>query len=52
MTPAPLAYELDDPDEVHVVPLLGKEHELSPSCWCHPDPDPDLPNLFVHTIEQ
>jgi hypothetical protein len=50
--PLDIAYELDDPDEVHIVPLQGREHELNPACWCHPDPDHECPQLYVHNLEQ
>jgi hypothetical protein len=45
-------YPAMDAEEVHVVPLVGREHELSAECWCHPEPDPEFPNLLVHNLEQ
>lgn len=34
---------------LHVYPTGGREHKLSKECWCHPTPDPDEPNVWVHS---
>lgn len=39
------------PDAVHVYPLFGREHILTDSCWCHPQPDPQEPTLLIHNQE-
>lgn len=38
-------------DDVHVVPIAGREHELSIGCWCHPERDPEVPELIVHNLD-
>lgn len=35
---------------IHVVPLIGPEHVCSETCWCHPEPDNDQPELIVHNV--
>jgi hypothetical protein len=41
-----------DYDQVHVVPLMGREHVMQPDCWCHPETDPEFPDMYVHNVEQ
>jgi hypothetical protein len=43
----------NDYDEVHIVPIYSRrEHDLSKDCWCHPDPDPECHDMFIHNVEQ
>ncbi len=36
---------------VHLYPLFGPEHICSGfKCWCHPEPDPDDPELILHNV--
>jgi hypothetical protein len=39
-------------ETVHIIPLVGRRHDLSKTCWCHPTPDDEEPRLFIHHIEQ
>ena len=33
---------------VHVYPTFGRQHVLSPDCWCYPDTDEDHPGVLLH----
>lgn len=34
---------------IHVVPLNDlRDHEASITCWCHPTPDEDEPQVILH----
>jgi hypothetical protein len=35
----------------HVYPTFGREHEMTPECWCHPEPDDEQPNLLIHNVD-
>lgn len=38
----------EDFTEYHVIPLFGREHDMSMSCWCIPCRDKDTPTVIVH----
>jgi hypothetical protein len=60
--PAPPEYEDEEGEDegtlvlvvvplTHVYPLFGREHQMSPDCWCHPEPDEEQPNMLVHNVD-
>jgi hypothetical protein len=36
--------------DIHVIPQIGPEHELTACCWCNPERDHDLPRIVVHNV--
>ena len=39
----------DPPQRWHVIPLDDlREHDCNPDCWCHPTPDDEDPQVWVH----
>lgn len=42
----------DDDETVHVAPMFGPAHDMSRTCWCHPEADASQRDLVVHNIAQ
>lgn len=40
----------DDGEKIHFAPLFGPAHVCSEDCWCHPEPDSDLPDFVIHNV--
>lgn len=42
-------YAGDDRPACHIIPLNDwREHEASTACWCHPQQDEEVPDVWVH----
>jgi hypothetical protein len=42
---------MTEDDNVHVIPVYGREHTLSADCWCCPVPDTEKPDMLIHRTE-
>lgn len=41
-----------NPENVHVYPLFGREHEcVGLSCWCHPERSRLDERIILHNVE-
>jgi len=45
-----LLIHVDGEADSHVLPDFGPKHELSTSCWCHPERNPHCPQTIVHNV--
>lgn len=43
-------YDGADEKTVHVAPMFGPQHELTDTCWCHPERRDDEPDLVIHNV--
>lgn len=37
---------------IHVYPTFGPAHDLTPTCWCQPQPDTEQAAVIVHNANE
>ena len=38
----------DNEQFIHVLPCFGRRHDASIVCWCQPEPDEEVPEVWIH----